>query len=479
MNRIIRAFALIKNCFAYGLDQNFIQWAPSKLWLGTLTQKQRSHNILFLCIHLGPIFIKFGQIASTRPDVFPAVITDSLSKLQDKVPPLSTSLIIDIIESLWPETFKNISPKPVGSGSIAQVHSATLNGEEVVLKVLRPQVKQQVKVDLGAMRILGAILGLFSGEFQKLQVNQFIDEFEQSLSLEIDLRNEAANYQTMHLNFDDDKTLYIPKVYDQFTKSNLLVMELIHGCKISELPDDIPINRKYLAENGVRIFFTQVLRDRFFHADMHPGNIMVDISNPNQPIYMAIDFGIIGVLSREDTYYLGANLRAFFNRDYYEIARLHIESNWVEGHVRIEQFEQAIRCVCEPIYAKAVGEISFAEVLGKLINIARKFELIPQPQLLLLQKTLLNVEGIGRRLYPALNLWDCALPTIEQYSDPIRKIPQSLMKLRSLLPQLEHSVRRNIYPVPKVKKQDRSQNFKPLFAISLIANLILLVSIWR
>ncbi len=476
---MFRAIYILFTLFRFGLDQAFFRkYAPSSLFIGALNREQLSKNTLKFCLTLGPIFIKLGQIASTRPDIFPKSLIDSLEKLQDKVPPLSHDTIQQILDAHFPDTFINISPHPLGSGSIAQVHSATCREHgEVVVKVLRPHIKSDIKRDLRAFTFITWLIRILSSRFRHLQFQQFISEFAFTLDREINLKNEAANYITMKMNFEDDDTLYIPRIYEKYTQTNILVMERIHGVKISKLPDDPNINRQYLAKNGVQIFFTQVLRDRFFHADMHPGNILIDLENPNKPRYMAIDFGIIGTLSKEDTYYLGANLRAFFARDYYEIARLHLESNWVCGSVRIEQFEQAIRCVCEPIYAKPVGEISFADVLGQLIKVAQDFKLIPQPQLLLLQKTLLNVEGIGRRLYPELNLWEVALPVVNQYSQST-PLPDILSKGRELIPVIQRQISKSFYPVPAVQ-QSAQTNWFFVATCSLVSNALLLLLIWK
>ena len=478
---IFRACQIVYNLFSHGLDQILLKnKAPSKLFLGSLSAAQLSKNAIAFALKLGPIFIKFGQIISTRPDLFSHELSLALAQLQDKVPGLDQHKIERIIKESIPECpLTNISSQPLGSGSIAQVHEALLDNMPVVVKVLRPGLNKQLKKDISAIKFLVWLVTLVRSRFRKLQLFSFVDEFHLSLRNEIDLRQEASNYTTMALNFSDDDRLYIPKVYDDFTRANILVLEKISAVKISDLPESDNINRKLLAENGVKIFFTQVLRDRFFHADMHPGNVFVDIKNPSKPQYIAIDFGIIGVLTPEDTFYLASNLQAFFQRDYHEIARLHLESQWVEGHIRIDLFEQAIRTVCEPIYAKPIGEISFALLLEKLILIAERFELIPQPQLLLLQKTLLNVEGLGRSLYPQLNLWETALPLLDEHFSPLKTFQKNLKSLPHKLSRLERYVKKTIDdPQTKPIAPSNTRFIQSCLLLSILLNSILVWRLW-
>lgn len=434
--------------------------------------KKPKHLIHFF-LHLGPLFIKLGQVLSTRPDLISTEAASALSHLQDRVPSMSFDEIKNSIPPHILDALTQIDPKPIGSGSIAQVHSAHYQGNAVVLKILRPDVPAQIKRDISVLKLLSKISLLFFGPFRKLQIGQFIHEFEYSLKLEVNLQNESANIHSMQINFKDDARLYVPKVYTHLCNQHILCLEKIDGIKISEIKKSQPaVNLKALAENGVKIFFTQVLRDRFFHADMHPGNIFVDIKNPETPLYIAIDFGIVGSLSIQDTYYLGANFRAFFHRNYHEIARLHLESGWVKGHIRIDHFEQAIRMVCDPIYAKPIHEISFAHILGKLIEIAQKFELVAQPQLLLLQKTLLNVEGLGRQIYPNLNLWDTAKPIVDEYYNPLKRIPKSLPHLPALAATVEHHMHQALFSTPKPTMPQKNV-LSWLFPLSLLINVFL------
>jgi ubiquinone biosynthesis protein len=438
-----------------------------------LFNQKNTQSLIQFFLHLGPLFIKLGQVLSTRPDIITPEASDALSHLQDRVPPTQFDEIKKSIPTHILSALTDIDPEPIGSGSIAQVHAAKYQDKDIVIKILRPEVPAQIKKDLKALRLLSKILLIFLGPFRKIQIGQFIAEFEYSLMLEINLKNESANLQSMQINFKDDDRLYIPQVFHQLCDKNILCLEKIKGIKISEIPTLYPnTNLKMLAENGVKIFFTQVLRDRFFHADMHPGNIFVDIQDPNTPKYMAIDFGIVGSLSLEDTYYLGANFRAFFHRNYHEIARLHLESGWIKGHIRIDHFEQAIRSVCDPIYAKPIHEISFAQVLGKLIEIAQKFELVAQPQLLLLQKTLLNVEGLGRQIYPQLNLWDTAKPLVDEFYNPLKRLPQSLAHLPSLTATLEQSMYHALFPIPK-KSEPKTNKTTWALSLSILLNITL------
>ncbi len=371
---------------------------------------------------LGPIFVKFGQALSTRPDILPKDIAFELAKLQDDVPPFDSDIVLEIITKTYGisanEVFANFTEKPLASASIAQVHAATLiTGEDVVVKILRPKIKKVIQKDISILKTIAYMFEKYSKEARRFKPKEIVSEFERNIFDELDLHREAANGSQLRRNFLNSPLLYVPAIYWDYVTDNILVMERIYGIPVTSL-DELKkhnINLKVLAERGLEIFFTQVFRDCFFHADMHPGNIFVSTNNPQNPQYICIDFGIIGTLNDSDKLYLAENLLAFFNRDYKKIAKLHIESGWVSKQTRVDEFESAIRTVCEPIFEKPLKDISFALVILKLFQVARRFEMEVQPQLVLLQKTLLAVEGLGRQIYPELNLWYTAKPHLEKW----------------------------------------------------------------
>ncbi|KTD01720.1 ubiquinone biosynthesis regulatory protein kinase UbiB [Fluoribacter gormanii] len=371
---------------------------------------------------LGPIFIKFGQALSTRPDILPMDIAIELSKLQDKVPPFPSEQAMTIIERAYGlspyEVFAEFDSIPLASASMAQVHAATLKtGEEVIVKVLRPNMRRIIEQDLSIMHTIAKWADRYWPEIRRLKPKEIVTEFEHTLIDELDLLREAANAAQLRRNFEHSPILYIPEIYWDYSRSNVMVLERIHGIPVSDLKSlqAHGVDIKKLAERGVEIFFTQVFRDCFFHADMHPGNIFVSYNNPKDPQYICIDFGIMGTLNDNDKRYLAENLLAFFNRDYRRVAELHVESGWVARNTRVDEFESAIRTVCEPIFEKPLKDISFAQVVLRLFQVARRFHMEVQPQLILLQKTLLAVEGLGRQLYPDLDLWATAKPFLEKW----------------------------------------------------------------
>lgn len=371
---------------------------------------------------LGPIFIKFGQALSTRPDILPPEIAQELSKLQDKVPPFSSEQATAIIAQAYGqsphEVFAQFNPVALASASMAQVHAAVLKtGEEVIVKVLRPNMRRIIESDLSIMYTIAKWADRYWPESRRLKPREIVKEFEHTLLDELDLQREAANAAQLRRNFSHSPILYIPEVYWDYTRNDVMVMERIHGIPVSDVTSlqAHGIDVKKLAERGVEIFFTQVFRDCFFHADMHPGNIFVSYKHPKDPQYICIDFGIMGTLNDNDKRYLADNLLAFFNRDYRRVAQLHVESGWVARDTRVEEFESAIRTVCEPIFEKPLKDISFAQVVLRLFQVARRFHMEVQPQLVLLQKTLLAIEGLGRQLYPELDLWATAKPFLEQW----------------------------------------------------------------
>lgn len=371
---------------------------------------------------LGPIFIKFGQALSTRPDILPPDIAMELCKLQDQVPPFSSDIALSILEEAYGrsafEVFAQFDTQSLASASIAQVHAATLKtGESVVVKILRPNIRKLIEQDLSIMHTIANFADRYWAESKRYKPKEIVQEFEQNLFDELDLKREAANASQLRRNFQNSPLLYIPEIFWDYTRDNVFVMERIHGIPVADIGAlrEAGIDIKKLAERGVEIFFTQVFRDCFFHADMHPGNIFVSYSHPKNPQYICIDFGIIGTLNDNDKRYLAENLYAFFSRDYRRIAQLHVESGWVARDTRIEEFESAIRTVCEPIFERPLKEISFGQVVLSLLQVTRRFHMEVQPQLVLLQKTLLAIEGLGRQLYPELDLWATAKPFLEKW----------------------------------------------------------------
>ncbi|MDS1311161.1 MULTISPECIES: ubiquinone biosynthesis regulatory protein kinase UbiB [Marinobacter] len=396
---------------------------------------------------LGPVFVKFGQILSTRRDLLPDDMAESLKTLQDRVPPFSSDVARNIIEGSLgapvAELFKEFSADPLASASVAQVHAATLlNGQDVVVKVLRPGIEKVIRQDLALMYLMANLLEKYWTEGKRLHPVEVVADYDSTIHDELDLQREAANASQLRRNFEGSSLIYIPFIDWDYTRKNVMVMERIYGIPIADVPalEAAGVNLKVLAEKGVEIFFTQVFRDSFFHADMHPGNIFVDVSNPADPKYIAIDFGIVGTLAPDDQSYLARNLLAFFRRDYRQVAQLHIQSGWVPPDTRVNEFEAAIRTVCEPIFEKPLKDISFGHFLLRLFQTARRFNMEVQPQLVLLQKTLLNVEGLGRQLYPELDLWSTAQPYLEGWMRK-RIGPSGLIKsLQTHLPSwLEQS----------------------------------------
>ncbi|MCW8452298.1 ubiquinone biosynthesis regulatory protein kinase UbiB [Legionella quinlivanii] len=390
---------------------------------------------------LGPIFIKFGQALSTRPDILPADIALELCKLQDNVPPFDSKTALSIIEAAYGrsafEVFAEFDTNVLASASMAQVHAARLKtGEEVVVKILRPNMLKIIQQDLSIMYTIANLAERYWADSKRLKPREIVQEFEHNLIDELDLQREAANAGQLRRNFHNSPLLYIPEVFWDYTRENIMVMERIHGIPVADIAtlQANEVDIKKLAERGVEIFFTQVFRDCFFHADMHPGNIFVSYEHPHDPQYICIDFGIIGTLNENDKRYLAENLVAFFNRDYRRVAQLHVESGWVARDTRVEEFESAVRTVCEPIFEKPLKDISFAQVVLRLFQVARRFQMEVQPQLVLLQKTLLAIEGLGRQLYPELDLWATAKPFLEKWIKQQMGPRAFLQQLRDNLP---------------------------------------------
>ncbi|MEK8019983.1 MAG: ubiquinone biosynthesis regulatory protein kinase UbiB [Candidatus Parabeggiatoa sp.] len=451
IRQIIRLFTIYRVIVRYGLDELLLStklFRPLRLfayltpgyWLRS-KDLTRGMRIRFALEALGPIFVKFGQILSTRRDLLPDDIALELSELQDHVAPFSCEEVKKIIEQTYgrpvDEVFAEFDNKPTAAASIAQVHAARLhNGREVVVKVLRPGIQGLIRKDIELLYLFAQLANRYWEDGRRLRPLEVVAEFEKTLFDELDLVREAANAAQLRRNFKNSDLLYIPEIEWDYTRPNIMVMERISGISINEVETlkHQGVNLKHLAEAGVEIFFTQVFRDNFFHADMHPGNIFVDARNAYRPNYIAVDFGIMGTLSKEDQHYLAANFIAFFRRDYQKVAELHVHSEWVPAGTRVEEFEGAIRSVCEPIFDKPLKEISFGIVLLRLFQTARRFHMEVQPQLVLLQKTLLNIEGIGRQLYPELDLWQTAKPFLERWMDERVGLRAFLKGIRSNLP---------------------------------------------
>ena len=453
---VFRMIAIQRVLVKYGLDDVIKQThllRPLR-FLFYLVPRRRDRSaplgerIRLALEELGPIFVKFGQAISTRRDLIPADIADELAKLQDAVPPFPVAQAVAIIEGAYGESvdtvFDRFDQEPLAAASIAQVHTAKLKaGHEVIVKVLRPGVQEQIESDLAVLKVLAGLADRYWEHGKRLRPLEIVDEYEHTILDELDLMREAANTAQLKRNFQGSKMLYVPDVFWDYCRPEVLVQERIYGTPISDMDAlrEAGTNIQVLAENGVEIFFTQVFRHNFFHADMHPGNIFVITTDPERPKYAAVDFGIVGTLSPEDQRYLAENFLAFFDRDYNRIAKLHLDSGWVPAATRVDQLETAIRTVCEPIFNKPLSEISFAQMLMRLFRVAQRFDVEIQPQMILLHKTLFNIEGLGRQLYPQLDLWKTAHPVLKRWMDEQVGGRAVLKDLRENLPQFRDAMR--------------------------------------
>lgn len=443
--------------YRHGLDEivlglpilrsfRFIKYFSPWYWFSNNRQRTHGQRLVHALEDLGPIFVKFGQMLSTRRDLLSPDYANALSALQDRVRPFPAEQARQRIErSLGMSTddaFGSFTAEPLASASIAQVHAATLkDGTNVIVKIVRPGIESRIRQDLEILYTVARLAERYWAEGPRLHPVAVVGEFEKTLIDELDLMREAANAAELKRHFDKSPLLYVPEGYWDLCRTDVLVQERIYGIPIAQTDQlhAAHVNMKVLAERGVEVFFTQVFDNNFFHADMHPGNIFVDASNPEQPRYMAIDFGIVGSLMPEDQRYLAENFHAFFNRDYRRVAELHVESGWVPRTTRVEEFESAIRTICEPIFQKPLRDISFGHFLLRLFQVARRFDMEVQPQLVLLQKTLLAIEGLGRELYPDLDLWETAKPFIERWMRERIGPKAFLQRLKHELPfALEH-----------------------------------------
>ncbi len=411
----------------------------------------RAPRIRALLEELGPLFVKLGQMLSTRRDLLPDDIIDELSKLQDHVPPFPGTQAREIVERAYgkpvTEVFMSFDEQPLASASIAQVHCATLqDGREVIVKVVRPGIRRTIERDIGLMRLLADTAERYWARGRLLKPARVVEEFEKTILDELDMLREAANASQLRRNFANSPALYVPEIHWGLSRPNVLVMERIDGIPISNIAAlrEAGVELEYLAKAGVELFFTQVFRDHFFHADLHPGNLFVRPgTNGELPIFVLVDFGIMGSLSEFDQRYLAENFHAFLDRDYRRVAELHVESGWVPKETRVDDFEFAIRTVCEPIFDRPVREISIGQLLVRLFQTAQRFHMEILPQLLLLQKTLVNIEGIGRQLDPELDLWRTARPSLERWM-------RDRVGLRSLVRSARDSVPRWIDRLPEL-----------------------------
>jgi ubiquinone biosynthesis protein len=451
---LLRMLAIQRALVRYGLDD--IVWRAHLLrpiaWLRKLVPRRRQHlplgaRLRLALEELGPIFVKFGQALSVRPDLVSPEVASELEKLQDDVPPFPAEQAVDTLLRAFGrpvETlFAAFDREPLAAASIAQVHAAKLaDGTAVVVKILRPNVGALIRRDLDELYAVASLAETYWPEARRLHPREVIGEFEKTLANELDLMREAANAAQLKRNFEGSDLLYVPAIYWDFCRPNVLTMERIFGIQIDRIDElkKVGTNIPLLAENGVEIFFTQVFRHNFFHADMHPGNIFVDVKDPALPRYAAVDFGIVGTLDVRDQHYLAENFLAFFRRDYRRVASLHVDSGWVPAGTRVDELEAAVRAVCEPIFNKPLKDISFGFVLLRLFQTARQFNMEIQPQLVLLQKTLLQVEGLGRMLYPELDLWKTAQPVLEEWMKQRRDPRTQLKQLIAAWPEISEDL---------------------------------------
>ncbi|MCB1690937.1 MAG: ubiquinone biosynthesis regulatory protein kinase UbiB [Halioglobus sp.] len=444
MSRALRLSKILRTIGRYRLDEFVdqerlptlprlaLRFAPWRL--RPAPDLPRGERLRRALEELGPVFIKFGQMLSTRRDLLPDDIADELARLQDNVPPFPDQQSVAIVERALgkpvAELFASFEPTPMASASVAQVHCATLHsGERVVVKVVRPDIEAVIREDIALMYTLAKLAARYHPNGRRLRPVEVVSDYELVILDELDMGREAANTSQLRRNFENNKLLYVPEVYWDYSCRNVLTMERISGIPVTDM-DTLRAkgtDLKLLGERGVEIFFTQVFNHSFFHADMHPGNIFVDATDPADPTYIAVDCAIVGSLSDADQYYLGRNLLGIFRRDYREVAQLHVECGWVPPETRVQDFESAMRAVCEPIFERPISQISFGQLLVYLFQTASRFDMEVQPSLVLLQKTLLNIEGLGRQLYPDLNLWETAQPFLEEWVQQ-RYSPQSIFK---------------------------------------------------
>jgi ubiquinone biosynthesis protein len=499
--RFFRLFKIIFVVLSFGLDEFLlaherVRWlrAPlNKLLFLRDTSKPRAVRLRQALERLGPIFVKFGQMLSTRRDLMPADLADELAKLQDQVPPFPSVQAIALLEAAYRkpllEAFKSFEDTPVASASVAQVHFAVLHdGREVAVKILRPGITLTIAHDIALIKIAADLIEWLWADGRRLKPRQVIEEFEKHLSDELDLTREAANGSQLRRNFSDSSLLLVPEMFWDYCTKDVMVMQRMYGMPVSQVDAlsaagvDIP----RLAANGVEIFYTQVFRDGFFHADMHPGNVQVTADGR----YIALDFGIMGTLTDIDKHYLAQNFIAFFRRDYKRVAEVHIESGWAPKNTRVDELESAIRAVCEPIFDRPLKEVSFGRVLLRLFQTSRRFGIEVQPQLVLLQKTLLNIEGLGLQLDPELDLWKTAKPWLERWmSEQIgwrgffKSLKEEAPRYATLLPHIPRLLHQRLHENPaagieQAMQQLLSQQQRRNTLLTFIVGILLLQTLW-
>ena len=415
-------------------------------WFRGKADQPKGERIRLALEELGPLYVKFGQSLSTRPDLLPEDIAKELSKLQDDVPPFTEEIVLEIMTETYPdgieEIFSEFDAKALASASVAQAHAARLiSGEEVIVKIIRPNIWEQIKEDMNILFLIANLLSKFSIA-KRLKPIEVVKDYQKTVLHELDLMREAANCAQIRRNWEGSSIIKVPEIHWDFCRKNILVQERIHGIPIdnTEKLKELGVDFEQLAKNGVRIFFTQVFHHNLFHADMHPGNVFVDVADPSNPKYAAVDFGIVGSLEEKDREYLAKSFNAFFEKDYGQIANNFISAGWVPDETKVNEFESAIRTVCDPIADKPLEEISFGQLLFRLFETARDFNMVNQPQLIQLEKTLLNIEGLGRQLYPKLDLVSSAKPVMEEWRKEQLSITNTFRKIHKDLPEIKKTI---------------------------------------
>ncbi|MDZ4202885.1 MAG: ubiquinone biosynthesis regulatory protein kinase UbiB [Gallionella sp.] len=506
--RLLRLLKIIFVVLRFGLDEFLLAHARTRWILVPLnlllffrnTRKPRAVRLRLALENLGPIFVKFGQMLSTRRDLMPTDIAEELAKLQDQVPPFPSAQAVALLETTYgkplSEVFKSFEETPVASASVAQVHFAVLpDGRDAAVKILRPGIARVIEHDIALLNIGADLMERLWADGRRLKPHEVVGEFEKHLRDELDLMREASNASQLKRNFANSALLTVPEVYWDFCSSEVMVMQRMYGTPISQIATlrEAGIDISKLATNGVEIFYTQVFRDGIFHADMHPGNIMVAPDGR----YIALDFGIMGTLTDTDKHYLAQNFIAFFRRDYKRVAQVHIESGWAPADTRVDELEAAIRAVCEPIFDKPLREVSFGRVLLRLFQTSRRFGIEVQPQLVLLQKTLLNIEGLGLQLDPELDLWKTAKPWLERWMNEqigwrgfVKALRDEAPNYAAILPQLPRLLHRQLAydrsrhddaVLRRMLVQQQRYNSLLTLAVVLLAGLLFLLvyrSVW-
>jgi len=403
--------------------------------------KPRGERLRLALTEMGPVYVKFGQIISTRRDLIPTDIADELALLQDRVPPFpgeeARAIVEQALKKPVNELFAHFDTRPLASASIAQVHAATLpDGREAVVKVVRPGVRRQLRRDIDLLLAIAGLAEKYSQDGIRVKPTEFVREFETFVFDELDMYREASNASILRGNFTGSRDLYVPEIYWPYCREQVLVMERVAGIPVNDIQGlkAAGVNLEKLAKRGIRVFYTQVFRDNLFHADMHPGNILIDASDPEDPSFIALDFGIVASLTPEDLYYISENFLAMFNRNYNRVAQLHIDAGWVPPETRVYELEAAVRAVGEPSFSRPLNEVSFGQLMLKLFQVAYRFDLNIQPQLIMLQKTLLNIEGLGRELYPDLDVLAASKPELEAILREKHGLDQAAKDLRERLP---------------------------------------------